>query len=208
MGTVIDGVARRGASAGSELMDHGAGRDRRLADLMRSAQDGDHSAYVQLLEEVTPLLRRTVRRHRHFLQPADVEDLVQDILLSLHAVRATYDPGRPFLPWLLAIARNRMADGARRHVRRSAKEVAVEQLPVTFAEDEANVSGDAYGDPEALRQAMQRLPRGQREAIQMLKLREMSLREAAAATGLSVAALKVAVHRGVKALRKALVAEI
>ena len=96
MGTVIDGVALRGASAGSELMDHGTGRDGRLADLMRSAQDGDHSAYIQLLEEVTPLLRQTVRRYRHFLQPADVEDLVQDILLSLHAVRATYDPGDLF----------------------------------------------------------------------------------------------------------------
>jgi RNA polymerase sigma factor (sigma-70 family) len=162
-------------------MDHGMERGRRLADLMRSTQDGDHSAYVQLLVEVTPLLRQTIRRHRHFLQPADVEDLVQDILLSLHAVRATYDPGRPFLPWLLAIARNRMADGARRYVRRSANEVAVEQLPVTFAEDEAKVPDEGYSDPEALRQAMQRLPRGQREAIEMLKLREMSLREAAAA---------------------------
>jgi len=189
-------------------MDHSTERDQRLADLMRSTQDGDQSAYVLLLDEVTPLLRKTVRRHRNFLQPADVEDLIQDILLSLHAVRATYDPGRPFLPWLMAIARNRMADGARRYVRRSANEVAVEYLPVTFAEDGANVPGDAYGDPEALRQAMRRLPRGQREAIEMLKLREMSLREAAAATGLSIAALKVAVHRGMKALRQALVTEI
>src|SRR5258708_27839522 len=155
-------------------MDDTTERDRRLAGLMRSAQDGDHSAYVLLLEEVTPLLRQTIRRRRNFLQPADVEDLVQDILLSLHAVRATYDPGRPFLPWLLAIARNRMADGARRYVRRSVKEVAVEHLPVTFAEDGANVCGDTYGDPQALRQAMQRLHLGQREAIVMLKLRAMS----------------------------------
>jgi RNA polymerase sigma-70 factor (ECF subfamily) len=101
-----------------------------------------------------------------------------------------------------------MADCARRYVRRSANEVAVEQLPVTFAEDGANVPGDAYGDREALTQAMQRLPRRQREAIEMLKLREISLREAAAATGSSIAALKVAVHRGIKALRKALVTEI
>src|SRR5258708_26840162 len=129
-------------------MDDTTERDRRLAGLMRSAQDGDHSAYVLLLEEVTPLLRQTIRRRRNFLQAADVEYLVQDILLSLHAVRATYDPGRPFLPWLLAIPRNRMADGARRYVRRLANEVAVEQLPVTFVEDEANIPGDAYGDPE------------------------------------------------------------
>jgi RNA polymerase sigma factor (sigma-70 family) len=188
-------------------MDQSTERDRRLADLMRSAQDGDHSAYVLLLEEATPLLRQTVRRHRGFLQPADIEDLIQDILLSLHAVRATYDPGRPFLPWLMAIARNRMADGARRYVRRSANEMAVEHLPVTFAEDGANVLGDGYGDPEVLRQAMRRLPRGQREAIEMLKLREMSLREAAAATGLSIAALKVAAHRGMHALRKALLTD-
>src|SRR5260370_14115579 len=143
-------------------MDQSTERDRRLADLMRSAQDGDHSAYVLLLEEVTPLLRETVRRQRSFLQPADVEDLTQDILLSLHSVRATYDPGRPFLPWLLAIARNRMADGARRYVRRSANEVAVEHLPVTFADDETNALGDPYGDPDALRQAMRALPRAQR----------------------------------------------
>ena len=58
-------------------MDHNTKRDRRLADCMRSAQDGDDSAYVRLLEEVTPLLRQTVRRYRTFLQPADVEDLVQ-----------------------------------------------------------------------------------------------------------------------------------
>ena len=62
-------------------MDHLMERDRHLADLMRSAQDGDHSAYVRLLEEVTPLLRQVVSRHRHFLQPADVEDLIQDIFI-------------------------------------------------------------------------------------------------------------------------------
>src|SRR5260221_8315955 len=127
--------------------------DHALAALMQAAQGGDTQAYVLLLKEITPRLRQIVRAQRRFLKIEDVEDLVQDILLSLHAVRATYDPGRPFLPWLQAIARNRMADGARRYVRRSANEVAVEHLPVTFAEDGANVPGDTPGDPEALRQA-------------------------------------------------------
>ena len=179
-------------------------RERRLAGLMRSAQDGDRSAYFQLLQEITPLLRASVRRHYGFLQPADVEDLVQDILLSLHTVRATYDPERPFLPWLLAIARNRVADGARRYGRRSANETTVEDLDVTFAPAETNTPDDGYRDPEALRAAVRQLPSGQRQAVEMLKLREMSLREAAAASGMSVGALKVAAHRGVSALRKAL----
>ena len=85
----------------------------RLETLMRAAQDGDSASYRQLLTGIIPLLRHFVRKHRTFLQPADVEDLVQNILLSLHAVRATYDPARPFLPWLYAIARNRMMDGSR-----------------------------------------------------------------------------------------------
>ena len=106
-------------------------KDRRLAGLMRSAQDGDGSAYAALLREVTPWLRQMMRHQRPFLQPQDIEDLVQDVLLSLHAVRASYDPKRPFLPWLAAIARNRLADGARRYARRAAKEVMAENLTRT-----------------------------------------------------------------------------
>jgi RNA polymerase sigma-70 factor (ECF subfamily) len=125
-------------------------------------------------------------------------------LLSLHAVRATYDPERPFLPWLLAIARNRMVDSARRYGRRAAHEVQVQNVDVTFSDEATNIAAEVYGDPEALRQAIAGLPRGQREAIEMLKLREMSLKEAAAASGMSIGALKVSVHRAIGSLRKAL----
>ena len=174
---------------------------------MRAAQEGDSDAYMRLLSEITPLLRRAVRQQRSFLQPSDIEDLVQDILLSLHAVRATYDPTRPFLPWLMAIARNRMADGARRHVRRAANEISVAEYPETFCDAPTNMHEDGYRDPEALRRAIGKLPKGQRRAIEMLKLREMSLKEAASASGMSMVALKVAVHRGMHALRKVLAVE-
>jgi RNA polymerase sigma factor (sigma-70 family) len=179
-------------------------QDRHLARLMRSAQGGDRSAYAALLGDVAPLVRQTVRRRFGFLQPQDVEDLVQDVLLSVHAARATYDPARPFLPWLMAIARNRMADGARRYARRAANEAVSDRLPETFPAEKANMLLDRYGDAEALAQAMADLPPGQRQAIELLKLREMSLKEASAVSGTSVGALKVAVHRGIAALRKAL----
>ncbi len=178
--------------------------DRRFADLMKAAQAGDARSYVRLLEEVTPRLRQIVRRNRRFLDAAEIEDLVQDVLLSLHAVRATYDPARPFWPWLLAIARNRLADGARRQMRRSAHELQVEDLPVTFSDEQENTGWGDYGDPEALRQAINELPPRQREAIEMLKLREMSLKEAASASGMSIASLKVSVHRAMAALRNVL----
>lgn len=185
------------------IQEHGSADDR-LAQLMQRAQEGQSPAYGELLTEITPRLRRAIRQRRRFLQPQDVEDLVQDVLLSLHVVRATYDPGRPFWPWLMAITHNRIVDGVRRQVRRNANEVTVDVLPETFADDATNRPGEGYGDPEALRQAVQRLPQGQRTAIELVKMREMSLKEASAASGMSVAALKVAVHRGMGALRKAL----
>lgn len=171
---------------------------------MRAAQDGDGEAYLRLLTEVTPLLRRVIQRQRRFMQPSDVEDIVQEILISLHAVRATYDPARPFMPWLMAIARNRMVDAARRYGRIAVNEVLTGEFPETFSAEPTNRTDEAYGDPEALRQAIGRLPPGQRRAVEMLKLREMSLKEASASSGMSVSALKVSVHRGMSALRKAM----
>ena len=171
---------------------------------MQAAQAGDGQAYVQLLGEITPRLRRIIRRQRRFLKTEDIEDLVQDVLLSLHAVRATYDPRFPFIPWLMAIMRNRLADSARRYMRRESHEVQVEKFPVTFSDGAANTGNDVYRDPDALKQAIGELPPGQRKAIEMLKLREMSLKEAAAASGMSVAALKVSVHRAMVSLRKAM----
>ena len=174
---------------------------------MAAAQDGDMRAYERLLKEITPKLRHIVRRRRQFFTEEEVEDLVQDVLLSVHAVRATFAPGRPFMPWLSAIAHNRLADSARRYYRGKANEVQVDQLPVTFGEDQANGEVEGYRDPGELANAIRRLPAGQRNAIEMLKLREMSLKEAAAASGTSVGALRVQIHRAVATLRKALVKE-
>lgn len=178
--------------------------DSRLRALMRMAQAGDARAYIELLTAVAPRLRQIILNQRRSLQAADIEDLVQDVLLSLHAVRSTYDPERPFMPWLLAITRNRIADRARRHARRGAHEVQVEQWPVTFSENSTNTDSDSYGDSEALRHAVERLPAGQRTAIELVKLRELSLKEAAAVTGTSIGALKVSVHRAMVTLRKSI----
>ena len=82
---------------------------------MRAAQDGDERAYTRLLNDIAPRLRRLVRSRRPFLQASDIEDLVQEVLLSLHSVRKTYDPERPFMPWLMGTAPvlGRICPGAR-----------------------------------------------------------------------------------------------
>ena len=185
-------------------MDDVSATDEHLSRLMARAQRGDNDAYVTLLLAITPWIRRTVRLKRGFLGGQDVEDIVQDVLLSVHAVRATYDPARPLTPWLAAIVRHRLADAGRRHVRQAVREVRVDELDVTFQRAAANTGEETCGDPEALAQAIQALPPGQRQAVELLKLRELSLREASAATGMSVGALKIATHRAIASLRRML----
>jgi len=182
----------------------GAVTDAQLSELMRAAQQGDAVAYTTLLEAIAPRIRQIVGARRHFAGQHAVEDLVQDVLLSVHSVRATYDASRPFGPWLLALIRNRLADGARRYARHS-REIGVDDLDVTFAARGPNSSDGRYGDPEAMLQAIDRLPPGQRQAVELMKLKGLSLKEAAAESGLSVAALKVATHRAIASLRRALV---
>lgn len=176
-------------------------RESRWRALMASAQDGDQAAYGELLSDLFPVLRRFVMRR--WPNAHDAEDVVQEILVSIHTVRQTYDRGRPFIPWLMTIAARRVADAARTRYAR-ANETAVDVLPETFHGDGAKSDQEARDDREALRQALAILPVGQRQAIELIKIQGLSLNEASRVTGKSVGSLKVGIHRAVKAMRRAL----
>jgi len=179
--------------------------DRRWSRLMATAQDGDRAAYHLLLREILPFVRAIVaRQHR---MPDRVEDIVQDVLLTLHRVRHTYDPHRSFKHWLAMIARRRSIDGLRRRLRLGRLETSDDIAYETFADPRANRMQETRDAAEGLRAAVAALPERQREALELLKLREMSLREASQASGTSIAALKVNVHRAIKALRARLKGE-
>ena len=178
-----------------------------LSALMRAAQHGDQAAYTRLVREIMPLLQRLLRARLWFLQAADRDDLMQDVLLSLHRAMTTYDPQREFVPWLMAIARNKMVDRARRCARSIANEVLVDDLDAIDAGEGFAPCAESYGDPEALRQAVSRLPAGQSAAIELLKIRQLSSKEAAGATGMSSVALRVSVHRAIKTLRVSLTSD-
>jgi RNA polymerase sigma-70 factor (ECF subfamily) len=173
--------------------------------LMMQAQSGDAPSYRRLLLEVTPYLRAIARRYHRDMR--DVEDSVQDVLLTLHTVRHTYDPGRPFKPWLVTIARRRIADRLRTQWRTCARESQInESLYETFADERANPSEEPP-EERVLRAAIEQLPSAQRQAVTLLKMEEMSLQEAAQASGQSVSSLKVATHRAIKSLRRMLSAD-
>lgn len=197
-------TARHLKDVGEGFLD-GDSADAHLGSLMRSAQAGDRAAYAELLRLATPIIARIVASQRN--ASLETDDVVQDVLLSLHSVRHTYDPGRRFTPWLATITRHRIVDAYRKRARIAQNEAAMPQLLETFSDDESNWEVNGKGDPELLRRAIQDLPSGQRQAIELLKLRELSLKEASAASGLSIAALKVAVHRGLKTLRLRLAGE-
>lgn len=185
----------------SERHAQAANPAQRLAALMCAAQAGDQAAYRTLLDDVALRLRNLVRARAPWLGHADVEDLVQDILLSLHASRATWDPARPFMPWLATIARHRMADHARRYGRRAALHLACQDLAETFGPVPANNHAETVVNFLTARDALARLSPTERDAVDMLRLRQMTLAEAAQESGSTVAALKVAVHRATKRLR-------
>lgn len=175
-------------------------RDLDWSILMARAQDGDGTAYLRLLEAITPYLRSlAARRHR---DPNDIEDAVQDVLLTVHSIRHTYDPVRPFGPWLVAIANRRFFDRLRRQGRARARETPLTVEHETFSEPQANI--EEISDRHELEGAIDSLAPMQQQAIRLLKLKEMSLKEAATASGMSVASLKVATHRALKNLRRIL----
>ncbi len=166
---------------------------------MQAAQAGDGVSYERLLREISPLIRSLLRRHSS--NRADIEEMTQDTLLTLHRVRHTYDPGRPFTPWLAAIAWRRSIDALRRRMRISKHETPELGLYETFADGAANNDLEDVRSGEELQGLLQLLPPRQRAALESLKLREMTLVEASAASGQSVAALKVNTHRALKTLR-------
>ncbi len=171
-------------------------RDARWSALMARAQDGDGRAYDTLLRECLPLLRAICRQRLR--EPAEVEDAVQDTLLTLHRVRNTYDPTRPFRPWIAAIAERRALDRGRGVARGLARHTELE------AADHIGVDGGAETKLMSadLRAAVAELPASQRQALQLTKIEALSLAEASARSGMSMGALKVATHRAVQTLRR------
>lgn len=161
-------------------------------------QAGDEAAYRHALSLIAQRLRAYVRR-RMPEQPDEVEDMVQEVLLSLHLHRGSYDGSVPVSAWVLAIARHRLIDDWRRRGRQPQHL----SLP-DDADGWAELAHDGGHGPHAarrdLQQLLQTLPDAQRRAIELVHLAGLSGAEAAAATGASESAIKVQVHRGLKRL--------
>jgi RNA polymerase sigma-70 factor (ECF subfamily) len=171
--------------------------ERELRALMIEGLDGDAAAYKALLSKLSGHLRAyfRVRLVRMGRSVVEAEDLVQEALIGLHTRRHTYDPSQPFTPWAYAIARYKLLD----HLRRT--KVSIKDLPIEDAEE--LIAHDDLSEAESafdLQNLLARISPKMRQAIQYVKLDGLSVSEAAARSGMSESAIKVSVHRGMKAL--------
>jgi RNA polymerase sigma-70 factor (ECF subfamily) len=175
-----------------------AATESELKALMLAGLGGEAAAYRTLLARIGDHLRAYfgTRLACFGRSPADAEDLVQEALLAIHTKRATYDPNEPFTPWVYAIARYKLIDHLRRkHVEDS--DVPVEDVEAVLAETDDHAGVESALDLETL---MAQLPDKMRRAIESVKIEGLSVAEAARRCGMSESAVKVNVHRGLKAL--------
>ncbi|WP_226896134.1 sigma-70 family RNA polymerase sigma factor [Polymorphobacter sp. PAMC 29334] len=161
------------------------------APLMAASQAGDTVVDRRLLDELRRWLKRYYRRR---LPSSMLDDAVQDALVAIHTKRHTYDPSKPFSPWLAAIARYKWIDRLR-----SMRTHHTEMLPEEHALPEAMVVGDAATSilsAVVLRDLIATLKPAQAAVIRLVKLQGFSIEEAATVTGQSTALVKVNIHRG------------
>lgn len=167
----------------------------RLQDLFLRGLAGDAAVYHVFLKELGAHLRSFLRRRLSRL-PDDVEDLVQEILLAIHNQRHTYDANQPLTAWVHAIARYKLIDLLRSRSRREVLHDPLDDRDDVFTESETEAV-DARRD---LAKLLEQLPDNQRLPIVHMRLEGLSVIETARVTGMSESAVKVGVHRGLKAL--------
>jgi RNA polymerase sigma-70 factor (ECF subfamily) len=163
--------------------------------LMRAANSGNTDAYHELLRHLVPFVRKIVVRSRARICAMDPEDLVQETLLAVHAYRHTWDEKRPVLPWVKAIARNKITDTLRRN---RVSGVPIDDLADTLATEPA-------AECHALdaNRILALLKGRKREIVAAISLEDASIRQVAQRFGMSEGAVRVAFHRSLRALARA-----
>ena len=172
----------------------------RLRNLWERALAGSESAYREFLTASASLLRSYVQRQLTRLgrSQSEAEDIVQEALLAIHAKRHTHDPDIPIMAWAYAITRYKMIDFLR------ASTNSTQTLPLEEIEDMIGTDPTQVEAGMIVRKIVAALPERMRRPIELMKLQGLSVSETAAITGTSEAAVKVNVHRGMKAMARAL----
>ncbi|MDQ3561044.1 MAG: sigma-70 family RNA polymerase sigma factor [Pseudomonadota bacterium] len=170
------------------------GNEEELAQLMRAAIAGDERAYSEFLRRTASLVRLFAER-RIVQRAIDPEDIVQETLLAIHTKRHTWRDDAPIKPWVYAIARYKLVDAFRHRGRRL--EIDIDEIAESFAGPESEILSD-----REVGRALEALAPGQRSVVAAISVEGRSIGEAARSLGMSEAAVRVALHRGLTAIAK------
>ena len=164
----------------------------------RLAQSGDKSAYLNLLKAISPYIRNFLAGS---LSDADsIEDIMQEVLISVHKSLNTYSADRPFKPWLIAIINFRRTDFLRKHYNKR-RNVQTDLEDPAFKK--GHVTNPEYaGELKDVEAALDTLSPKQRRVFEMMKIQGFTAQEVAEKMGMSVSAVKVSAHRTQKKLQE------
>lgn len=161
---------------------------------------GDRSAYHAALTSIAELVRNYIRRRLSASQVEnDVEDIVQNILITVHEKRATFERSQPLLPWVYGISRYKLLNHLRTHgrYRSGLTDQELDSIEHTHQTGDAQ-DLTARHDVQTM---LDKLPPEQRTAVELTKLRGLSTEEAAIKAGTKSGTMKVRLHRAMKRLQ-------
>ena len=166
---------------------------------MRQSLNGDQRAYASLLKETSRILRPFLAKRLLFTN--EVDDLLQEILISIHKARHTYDGNRPYKPWIYAIAKFRLQDYLRAHYSDQLRDaIELSEVEESLPEDVTETTM-SY---ESISGEVEKLPEKQATILRLMHQEGYTAKEVAEKMGMNESAVKVAAHRAYKILREKL----
>lgn len=166
-----------------------------ITALLVAGMSGDAVSYAKFLQMITPMLRRVVAKR---LPSSDIEDVVQEILISIHKARHTYDGLRPIMPWLASIANFRISDYLRKHYSQ------MQHKSVDIADYE-NILSDVTEDNtdnEYIDELLKDTTEKHKQILTMMHVEGYTAKEIGMKFGMNESAVKVAAHRAIKKIRE------
>ncbi|MDX2113013.1 MAG: sigma-70 family RNA polymerase sigma factor [Alphaproteobacteria bacterium] len=156
---------------------------------------GDGAAYGQFLNQLSPILRRVIGRK---IPMKDVEDVLQEVLISIHKARHTYDGERPLMPWVLAIASFRMTD----HLRKSYSQMQRQHVDIADYDNVLTAVTETSDDRESIEVMLKHVPQREKKILSLMHVEGYTAKQVGVQMGMKESAVKVAAHRAMKKIRE------
>ncbi|MFO0388358.1 MAG: sigma-70 family RNA polymerase sigma factor [Alphaproteobacteria bacterium] len=158
---------------------------------------GDGVAYADFLSQLSPILRRVIGRK---IPMSDVEDVLQEVLISIHKARHTYDGNRPLMPWVISIANFRMTD----HLRKSYSQMRHQSVDIADYENVLEAVTETVNENESINEMLDGVGQRERKILSLMHLEGYTASEVGSQLGMKESAVKVAAHRAIKKIRERL----